>query len=136
MISFKEFLKNNTLYVFDMDDTLFSTNTLIHIRDSSGRIVKSITSAEFTTHKLLPGQSYDTSEFEKADQFEMTSKPIIPMLARMKLFQATDNDIVIVKDIYDGEDDKIVIEYLDDFDELGEIQVSYDTMLNIYMLFD
>ena len=47
-----------------------------------------------------------------------------------------DNDIVIVKDIYDGEDDKIVIEYLDDFDELGELVVNYDTMLNIYMLFD
>lgn len=116
MISFKEFLKNNTLYVFDMDDTLFSTNTLIHIRDSSGKIVKSINSAEFTTHKLLPGQSYDTSEFEKADQFEMTSKPIIPMLARMKLFQATDNDIVIVTGRADFDDKE---KFLNVFRKLG-----------------
>jgi len=120
MIPFSQFLKNNTLYVFDMDDTLFSTNTLVHVRDSSGKIVKSLNSAEFATHKLLPGQSYDSSEFEKADEFEMTSKPIVPMLARMKLFQtfsdATDSDITIVTGRADLDDKE---KFLNVFRRLG-----------------
>lgn len=45
------------------------------------------------------------------------------------------NEIVLVQAVYDNED-TIIIEYLDDYDELGEIEISYDAMLNIYMLFD
>ena len=47
-----------------------------------------------------------------------------------------DGEIVLVKEVYDGEEDKIIIEYVDDYDELGEIALNYETMLNIYMLFD
>lgn len=46
-----------------------------------------------------------------------------------------DNEIVLVQSIIDN-DDTVIIQYLDDYDELGEIEIGYDIMMNIYMLFD
>ena len=46
-----------------------------------------------------------------------------------------DNEIVLVSAVIDN-DDTVIIQYLDDYDELGEIEIGYDIMMNIYMLFD
>lgn len=46
-----------------------------------------------------------------------------------------DNEIVLVQSVIDN-DDTVIIQYLDDYDELGEIEIGYDIMMNIYMLFD
>ena len=46
-----------------------------------------------------------------------------------------DNEIVLVQSVVDN-DDTVIIQYLDDYDELGEIEIGYDIMMNIYMLFD
>lgn len=46
-----------------------------------------------------------------------------------------DNEIVLVNAVIDN-DDTVIIEYLDDFDELGEIELPFDLMMTTYMLFD
>lgn len=48
---------------------------------------------------------------------------------------SVDNEIVLVQSVVDN-DDTVIIQYLDDYDELGEIEIGYDIMMNIYMLFD
>lgn len=47
-----------------------------------------------------------------------------------------DNDIVLVKAVFDNDDDTVTIQYLDDYDEVGEFVIQYDALLSIYMLFD
>ena len=46
-----------------------------------------------------------------------------------------DECVVLVQSVTDN-GDTVIIEYLDDFDELGEVEVDYDLKMNIYMLFD
>jgi hypothetical protein len=96
MLDFTGYMKSmgaRTLYVFDIDDTLFKTNALIHVRDASGKIVQSLGNQTYNTHKLLPGQTYDLSDFRQADRFEMTSKPIVRMLDRVKGYQKNVKDL-------------------------------------------
>ena len=35
-----------------------------------------------------------------------------------------------------GEDDTIIVEYADDYDEVNDFTIDYDAMISIYMLFD
>lgn len=46
-----------------------------------------------------------------------------------------DNDIVLVQAIIEN-DGSVIVQYLDDFDELGEIEIDDDVMITTYMLFD
>jgi hypothetical protein len=54
----------------------------------NGKHVQSLSNQEYNTHKLKPGHSYDYSEFRDADKFHRESKPIKPMLAKMKRLHA------------------------------------------------
>mgnify|MGYP003342647669 CR=1 FL=1 len=123
MLQFSQFVAEShldTLYVFDIDDTLFRTNILVHIRDANGRIVKSLNTQEFNQYKLQPSQRYDFSDFRDADKFERTSKPIIPMIVRLRILQKdienTNSKIVMITGRSDFDDkDK----FLDVFRRLG-----------------
>lgn len=90
MINFKSYIKEETqehkgsLHVFDIDDTLFHTTAKIHVKDTAGKTVKTLSNSEFNDHKLQSGHHYDFAEFRSADKFAKESKPIIPMIKKVK----------------------------------------------------
>ena len=54
--------QNKKLRVFDFDDTLFTTEALVHIDSPQGR--KTITPEQFATYEFAEGETADFSEFE------------------------------------------------------------------------
>lgn len=86
--SFKEYLnESNGLHVFDIDETLFNTTAQIHVRDKSGNLVKKLTNQEFNDHKLEKDHRYDFREFRDGKKFRDESKPITPMIKKIKAIQ-------------------------------------------------
>ena len=73
--------KKTTVHAYDVDETLFShgkkgkPNVKVHVKDQSGKRVKSLSNQEFNTHKLDKGHSYDFGEFQSAKKFKQTSSP-------------------------------------------------------------
>lgn len=59
------------VHAFDVDETLFShgvkgkPNVQVHVNDSSGKRVKSLSNQEFNTHKLEPGHFDKPEEFRR-----------------------------------------------------------------------
>lgn len=83
------FEKNSTKskHYFDIDETLFAhdhSKLRVHVKDSSGRRVRTLTNQEFNTHQLPPGHSYDFGEFRSSDIFGQSAHPIRKMIAKMK----------------------------------------------------
>ena len=72
------------LHVFDIDDTLFKTNAKIHVKDHSGKTVKTLDNQEFNDHKLQHGHHYDFHEFRDSKKFHDESKPIHPMIRKIQ----------------------------------------------------
>ena len=100
MKNFKQYLeeqaadqRRGSLHVFDIDDTLFHTTARIHVKNAAGKTVKTLSNSEFNDHKLPRGHQYDFSEFRDAKRFQRTSKPIHPILNKMK---AIHNHVVSV----------------------------------------
>jgi len=73
--------KKSTVHAYDVDETLFAhgkkgkPNVKVHVKDASGKRVKSLSNQEFNTHKLEKGHSYDFGEFQSAKKFKETSSP-------------------------------------------------------------
>jgi predicted ribosome quality control (RQC) complex YloA/Tae2 family protein len=99
---FRKFVEEtlgNTLFIFDIDDTLFKTHARVFVKDSNGKIVDYLNSADYTSHKLLPGQSYEFSEFENSRIFDMTSRPITRIIDKVRNLQKTipnTSDIIFI----------------------------------------
>jgi len=53
---------SNKLLIFDIDDTLLITDTKVFVT-KGGRIVRTLSSAEFNDDVLRPGERYDYSDF-------------------------------------------------------------------------
>jgi hypothetical protein len=83
-IQFLEESRRGTHHYVDIDDTLFHTTAKIGVKDHNGKIYKRLSNSEFNTHDLPNNHSYDFSEFRNADKFAKESKPINPMIARVK----------------------------------------------------
>jgi hypothetical protein len=94
MINFKDFVRENTeqgkhwLHVADIDDTLFHTTAKIHVKNQQGQVVQKLTNSEFNTHRLPAGHHYDFTEFRNAEKFNKESKPIVPMINKIKNLHA------------------------------------------------
>jgi len=79
-----------TAHFFDVDETLFAHDPKklrIHVRDSNGNIVKSLSNQQFNKNKLNPGERYDFKDFKSSKKFASTAKPIpkmINLLNRLK----------------------------------------------------
>ena len=74
-------------HYFDIDETLFAhdhNKLRVHVKDPSGRKVKTLTNQEFNSHQLDPGHNYDFSEFRSSDVFNQSATPIRGMIAKMK----------------------------------------------------
>lgn len=72
-----------TLYTFDVDETLFKTNALVHVLQNGER-VKSLSNSEFNTYKLGTNESYDYTEFMDSNKFFNESLPMHNMIDRVK----------------------------------------------------
>jgi len=84
MASFKQYLierkkSGGTLYVFDIDDTLFRTTAQIRVV-KDGKIARTLTSQEFNDYKLGDGERFDYGEFTDAEKFNSESTPITKMI--------------------------------------------------------
>lgn len=82
-MKFKEYLTKPTLYVFDIDDTLFRTTAKVNVM-KNGKLVRSLSSSEFNSDSLGPGEKYDYSEFDDAEKFNKESTPIHLMMDTLK----------------------------------------------------
>lgn len=71
------------LTIFDIDDTLFHTTAEIKVV-KNGKIVRSLNNQEFNNYELQPGESFDFGEFRDAEKFNQESRPIRPMIAKLK----------------------------------------------------
>ena len=56
--------KQMKLRVFDMDDTLLTTSSMVIVRDDSGNEIKKLTPAEYATYDEQPGENMDYEEFK------------------------------------------------------------------------
>lgn len=83
MQRFKEYLSENSLHVFDIDDTLFHTTAQVHVKKGNKTVAK-LSNAEYNTHQLEPGHHYDYSEFRSAHKFDTESKPVHRMMDKLK----------------------------------------------------
>lgn len=96
MIKFKDYLneateRSGSLHVFDIDDTLFHTTAKIHVKNKAGQTVQKLSNSEYNDHKLPAGHRYDYAEFRSAGKFAKESKPILPMIKKVK---AIHNNII------------------------------------------
>lgn len=73
----------NTLYVFDIDETLFRTTAKIRVVNSDGRVIDHLTNSQFNDYALPKGCVFDFTEFRDSALFYRESSPIKPMLAKL-----------------------------------------------------
>ena len=86
LLSFKEHLfeaQGHGLTMFDIDDTLFTTDNKVHVV-KGGQTIRKLNAAEFNMYKRGPGEQYDYKEFADAARFQREAKPIRPLLAKLK----------------------------------------------------
>jgi hypothetical protein len=87
MKTFKQHIEEQTrgkgLTVFDIDETLFQTKALIHVK-RDGETIRKLTNQEYNEYKLRPDEKFDYSEFRNAKVFHDTSIPIWAMIKKAK----------------------------------------------------
>ena len=94
--------KKTTVHAYDVDETLFGhgkkgkPNVQVHVKDASGKRVKSLSNQEFNTHKLDKGHSYDFSEFQSAKKFSQTASPNKKVIKDVKRKQARGQNVHII----------------------------------------
>lgn len=94
--------KKTTVHAYDVDETLFGhgkkgkPNVQVHVKDASGKRVKSLSNQEFNTHKLEKGHSYDFSEFQSAKKFKETSSPNKKVIKDIKRKQARGQNVHLI----------------------------------------
>ena len=64
---------SNKILLFDVDDTLIRSDINVYVV-KDGKTVKKLSSAEYNTYKLRPGESFDYREF--ADEELLNSKSV------------------------------------------------------------
>lgn len=74
----------NCLSIWDIDDTLFeSLNTHVYVLHDN-KIVKRLTTSEFNTYRLKPGETVDFFEFKDANIFFHTASPLSSNIKKAK----------------------------------------------------
>lgn len=84
MMTFKQYVaerrtSGGTLFVFDVDETLFRTTAKILVV-KNGQVVHELDNQRFNDYELKDGESFDYSEFRDAEKFHTESKPILNMI--------------------------------------------------------
>ena len=114
----KEFQPGNKdLIIFDIDDTLMHTTAQIKVV-KDGQVIRSLTNQEFNNYQLQPGEEFDFGEFRSAEKFRQESKPIVPMIKKLKtILTHSGNAKVIMLTARADFDDKET--FLQTFNDLG-----------------
>jgi len=111
MKTFIEFLseKADALHVYDIDDTLVRPTAKIHVKDRTGKIVRTLDTHEYAKSSRTPlpaGHSYDFGEFRSAEKFNRESTPIKSMISHVRLTSSNKNNKVIFNTARSNLDDK------------------------------
>jgi len=114
MLKFKDYIsEQSSLSIFDIDDTLFSTTTKVHVV-KDGKRVHSLSPAEFNVYSLKNGEEFDFGEFRSSAVFAKTAKPVEmvfktakKMLAKFKSF--SQKKIIIITARADLDDKKLFL---------------------------
>jgi FMN phosphatase YigB (HAD superfamily) len=99
------FKESKKLRVFDLDDTLITTDSFIYITHSNGQKSK-LTPAQYATYVPKPGDTYDFSDFEKVKNPKII-KGVFELLKRMAEKDKGDRGVYILtarsayKPVYD-----------------------------------
>lgn len=96
--------KKTNIHAYDADETLFGhgkkgkPTVQVHVNDSSGKRVQSLSNQDFNTHKLDKdkGHSYDFSEFQSAKKFGETSSPNKKVIKDLRRKQARGQNVHII----------------------------------------
>ncbi len=108
---------NRDLIIFDIDDTLLHTTAKIKVVQN-GQVVRTLTNQEFNNYNLAPGEEFDFGEFRNAEKFRQESKPIAPMIRKLKtILSHAGNAKVIMLTARADFDDKET--FLQTFQDLG-----------------
>ena len=88
MLNYIEFLheaklEGNGLTIFDIDDTLFRTNSKVHVK-KDGKTIKKLSPAEFNSYKLKSGEEFNYDEFVSAKKFYEEARPIRKILNKLR----------------------------------------------------
>jgi FMN phosphatase YigB (HAD superfamily) len=107
----------HSLIIFDIDDTLFHTTAKIKVI-KDGKPIRLLTNQEFNHYTLKAGEEFDFGEFRDAEKFNQESKPIEPMIRRLKTILANEpTDRIIMLTARADFDDKET--FLDTFKQNG-----------------
>lgn len=101
MLRFNQFISEErnskkSKHYFDIDETLFAhdhSKLRVHVKDPSGKRVRTLTNQEFNSHDLPKGHSYDFSEFKSSDIFNQSAAPIRGMIAKMKAIKGNGGNV-------------------------------------------
>ena len=91
-----------TVHAYDVDETLFGhgkkgkPNVQVHVKDASGKRVKSLSNQEFNDYKLPKGHEYDYDEFESAEKFKETSSPNKKVIRDIKRKRARGQNVHLI----------------------------------------
>ena len=96
--------KKTNIHAYDADETLFGhgkkgkPTVQVHVNDSSGKRVQSLSNQDFNTYKLDKdkGHSYDFSEFQSAKKFGETSSPNKKVIKDLRRKQARGQNVHII----------------------------------------
>jgi len=108
-------IQPNKLVIFDIDDTLVKTDTKVNVV-KDGKVIKRLSSHDFTHYKLQPGEEFDFGAFRDAKEFFTKAKPILPMIGKLKHDIATGNKVIMVTAREDFNDRDL---FLDTFKRFG-----------------
>ena len=85
-----------SLYVFDIDDTLFQTTAKAKVTNSKGE-VKFLNSEELKDFKIKDDETICFAEFKDSKKFVNESQPIKPIInGKMKLKNSGKNDVIFI----------------------------------------
>lgn len=56
-------LPRKSIHLFDLDDTLIRTSARVLVRDAEGRLLRALSTSEFTAYRASPGEALDFGEF-------------------------------------------------------------------------
>ena len=87
MLKFNQYIieqkEGSGLTIFDIDDTLFRTNSKVHVK-KDGKTITKLSPAEFNSYKLKSGEEFDFSEFTNAQKFYKEARPKTNMLNKLR----------------------------------------------------
>jgi predicted chitinase/pyrimidine deaminase RibD-like protein/LysM repeat protein len=106
------------LVIFDIDDTLLHTTAKINVV-KDGKVIRSLTNQEFNNYQLQPGEQFDFGEFRNAEKFAKESKPIKPMINKLKTILAhadkTRSKVIMLTARADFDDKRTVLKTFHDY---------------------